>query len=487
MKKDNYKWIALSCTSLGALLSVINGGTLVIALPSIMKELNANFQLILWVLMGYMFLLTILVPTIGRIADMIGRKMLFVAGFAVFTLGSLLCGLSATGVQLLIFRLVQAVGGSLMVANSTPIITDAFPKKELGRALGTNSMVVSVAFSIGPILGGLLIPLGWRYIFLFNVPLGIAGTIWAAVQLKELDVLPAHQKFDWQGTLIFTAAMFAFLMALTFGGFLGWFNPIIDGLFLFSVVMLTVFVFVELRSTHPFLDLRLFKSRLLAFAYGSVLLNGIARGAVTFMLIFFFQGIKGLDPIMSAVLLIPFSLPMIFVAPLSGWLSDKYGSRELSSAGLLISGIGLIGFIAITPVSSNWGLMVWMLIAGIGSGMFFSPNTKCIMQSIPVEKRGIAAGVRTMMANAGTVISIAIAMAIISSTVTPEAMAGLFAGTQVGSRGIAVKEFMGGLRIIFVISLVFSLLAAFISFLRGAEPVWQEKGKTLAADEPEAE
>ncbi len=473
MKKIDYKWIALSCTTLGALFSVLSGTTLVIALPVIMKELHAGMELIMWTLMGYMLALTILVPAIGRIADMIGRKNLFVSGFAIFTISSLLCGFSQSGLELLIFRLIQSVGGSLMVANSTAIVADAFPKKELGKALGINSMVISIASVIGPILGGFLVNIGWRSIFFVNVPIGVIGTLWAWIQLKELDILPEHQKFDWHGSFLFLVGMLSLLIALTFGGFTGWFNIYILSLLVLATILLVRFIWVERQLDEPMLDMQLFKTRVLAFAFGSNLLNGIARGAVTFLLIFYFQGIKGIDPLMAGILLAPFALAMMVVSPFSGWLSDKYGSRILSSIGLFISAIGLIGFMKIGQNTSTAELIVWMIIMGAGSGMFFSPNTSAIMGAVPVEKRGIAAGTRTMMNNAGSVISIAMAMAVISSSISQDALLRLFVGTQVGSQGIAVSHFISGLRTAFTISFIFSLLAAAISYLRGPEPRWE--------------
>ncbi len=473
MKKIEYKWIALSCTTLGALFSVLSGSTLIIALPVIMKDLHAGMEVIIWTLMGYMLALTVLVPAIGRVADMIGRKSLYVSGFAVFTVGSLLCGFANTGMELLWFRLVQAVGGSLLVANSTAIVADAFPKQELGKALGINSMIISIASVVGPILGGFLVNLGWRSIFFFNVPIGIIGTIWAWIQLKELDVLPEHQKFDWNGTILFSVGMLALLVALTFGGFVGWLNGYILGLLLVALILLLVFARVESRLEQPMLDMQLFKIRILGFAFTSNLLNGIARGAVTFLLIFYFQGIKAMDPLTAGILLAPFALAMMVVSPISGWLSDRHGSRELSSIGLLISALGLIGLMRIRPDSSIAELIVWMLIMGAGSGMFFSPNTSAIMGAVPVEKRGIAAGTRTMMNNAGSVISIAMAMAVISSSISQDALLRLFVGTQVGSQGIAVSHFIGGLRTAFAISFAFSLLAAVISYLRGPKPEWR--------------
>jgi EmrB/QacA subfamily drug resistance transporter len=327
MKEDNYKWVALSCTTIGALFSVLSGSTLMIALPVIMKDLNSDMSVVTWTIMGYMLAMTILVPSIGRIADMMGRKKLYVGGFALFTFASLLCGISQNGIQLLAYRMIQSVGGSLMVANSTAIVTDAFPRNELGKALGINSMIISIASVAGPILGGFLIGIGWRSIFYINIPIGIVGTLWAAFQLKEGIIVSEKQRFDLKGTLVFSLGMLSLLVALTFGGFVGWLNIMVIGLIIASVILLWWFVHIENNTSAPMLDLRLLKTRVLAFAYLSTLLNGIARGAVTFLLIFFFQGIKGIDPIMAGILLAPLALSMMIVSPISGYLSDIYGAR----------------------------------------------------------------------------------------------------------------------------------------------------------------
>lgn len=474
MKQDKYKWIALSCTSIGALFSVLSGSTLMIALPVIMKDLNAGMGVVTWILMGYMLSLTILVPSIGRIADMFGRKKLYVSGFTIFTLSSFLCAISQTGIQLLIFRLIQSIGASLMVANSTAIVADAFPKKELGKAMGINSMIISIASIVGPVLGGFLISIGWRSIFYINIPIGIIGTLWAAFQLKESAVEKEKQRFDFKGTITFSTGMLALLIALSIGGFTGWLNGAVIGLLVLAFLLLYLFVHIENKSESPMLDLRLLKNRVLAFAYASNLLNGIARGAVTFLLIFFFQGIKGIDPIQAGILLAPFALSMMVVSPISGFLCDKYGARVLSSVGLLVSAVGLFGMMFITQNTSIMELTIWMLIMGFGSGMFFSPNTSAIMGIVPADKRGIAAGVRTMANNAGSVLSIAISMAIISSSISPQAMQALFIGTQVGAEGIAIGQFVSGLRVAFTISFLFSIIAAVISYMRGTEPKWTE-------------
>jgi MFS family permease len=369
-----------------------------------------------------------------------------------------------------------------MIANSAPIVTDAFPKKELGKAMGINSMVISVASVIGPILGGLLLHYGWRSVFFINVPVGILVSVWAGIQLKELDVLPKNQTFDWSGTITFSVGMLAFLLALSFGGFVGWTNIFIIALFITAVVFSAAFIKIENKVKQPMLDMKLLKTKVLALAFGSNLLNGISRGALNFLLVFYFQGLKGMDPIMAGIMLTPFALSMMIVAPVSGWLSDRYEPRILSGVGLLISAAGLIGFMFITPGMSLIQLSVWMCIMGFGSGMFFSPNTNAIMRAVPVERRGIAAGIRTMMNNAGNVISIGLAMAIISTSIDPHALQGLFAGTQVGSAGIAVGEFISGLRVVFTISFIFSLTAAGISFLKGPQPVWDSEPEVISTE-----
>lgn len=472
MKKDNYKWTALSCTTIGAILSVMSGSTLIVALPNIMKELKTDMNTVTWILMGYMLVITILVPSIGRIADIYGRKKLYVGGFAFFTICSLLCALSQNGMELLIFRLMQAVGGSFMVANSTAIVADAFPKNELGKALGINNMFISIGSVIGPILGGFLVSIGWRDIFYLNLPIGIIGTLWAALQLKETVKHQEGQKFDWPGTITFSVSLLSLLIALTLGSFGGWSNKIVIILFAVSAATMVAFIKIENRTEQPMLDMRLLKTRTLAFAYASNFFNGLARGAVTFLIIFYLQGIKAIDPITAGMFLVPFAASMLIVSPISGCLSDKYGARGMSSIGLLISAAGLLGLMNIKAGTSLFELMFWMFIMGIGSGLFFSPNTNSIMGAVPTNKRGIAAGMRTMLMNAGNVLSIAFSMAIIESSVSPQAMQGLFTGTQVGSQGIAVSAFIGGLRLAFTISFMCSILAAVLSYMRGPDADW---------------
>ncbi len=482
--KIQYKWLALSATSLGLLLGIMTGTALLIALPNIAEGLNAPMIIIIWVLMSYMLSTTVLVPSIGRVADMIGRKRLFVLGAAIFTIASLFAGLSQSGIELLIMRIIQSVGGSLMMANSTAIVTDAFPRGELGMALGINGMVLAVGSAFGPIIGGLLTTaIGWRWIFYMNVPFGALVTIWAWIQIKDIAPIPKGEKFDWLGAVSFTSGMFFLLYALTDGGFGGWTSPIVITFFILSAILIPLFVYIESKVKYPMLDLKLFKTRVQVFAYSSNLMNGIARGALMFLLIFYLLGIKNMDPFTASIYLIPFAVAMMVMAPISGRLSDKYGSRILSTLGLLVTGIGLLGFSIFTRVDMSIAeIIIWGSVVGFGSGMFNSPNTNTIMSMVPPERRGIAAGTRTMMNNAGSLVSIAMAFAILSSGLTPQAMDALFIGAQIGGKGIFVDTFISDLRLAFLISFIISIGAAIISYMRGPTPVWKDSTSSLSRE-----
>lgn len=465
---SSYKWIALSCTTLGALLSALNSNTLIIALPVIARELKVSVGVIVWTLMVYMLAITVLVPAIGRGADIIGRKKLYVSGFAIFTIASLLCGLAQNGWELIAARFIQAVGGSLILACSTAIVADAFPVWQLGTALGINGMVISAGSVVGPVLGGLLTSWNWRWVFFFNIPLGVIGTLWAGKQLREVVKLPEGQTFDWQGALLFLLSFGLILWALTFGEIIGWRSFLIQGSIALGCILLVLFLYVERKTPQPMLDLSLFSKRILVAAYTSLFLSAVARGAVTFLMVFFFQVIWGIDPLKAGIMLTPFAAIMMVIAPMSGSLSDRYGSRELSSLGLLISAAGLYGMARIQLDTSTWQVIFWMLIMGAGSGLFFSPNTNAIMSAVAPERRGIAAGTRTMLNNAGLLISMALGLVLTTASMTPGTMQGLFAGTQVGSHGVSVHLFIAGLHRAFWLSFCISIIAAVVSFMRGA-------------------
>jgi EmrB/QacA subfamily drug resistance transporter len=465
-----YEWTALSVTTLGALLAALQGSALLIALPDILVKLQASFLTIMWVLLGYLLITTALVPVIGRLADMFGRKNLYNAGFVIFTLGSLLAGLGQPqfhGLDVLLFRMLQGVGGALLITNSTAIVTDAFRRGRVGLGLGVNQIAAAAGFVLGPVVGGLLTAISWRWVFLANVPLGVFGTFWGMRRLREPVGLPAHQRFDWLGSLSFTIGLGSFLLALSLIAFPMWGWNVIDALFVVGAIGLVAFLAVELREAQPMMNLRLFINRLFAFANLSNCLNGVARGAVLFLLIFFLQGPYGKDPLTAGLMMAPFGLAFMLIGPLSGYLSDHHGARGLGTAGLLVSAVGLGGLSTITDQTPFWQLAIWMAIMGGGSGFFNSPNTNVIMTSVRPDQRGMAAGIRTMLANTGQMLSIAIAFPLVLAQIPQDVMMKIFIyGGGMGQNHSALNTFLNGLHLAFLISCGVSILAAALSALQ---------------------
>ncbi len=492
-----YEWTALSVTTLGALLASLQGSALLIALPDILVKLQASFLTLMWVLLGYLLITTALVPVVGRLADMFGRKTLYNTGFAIFTLGSLIAGLSQPqfhGADLVGARIIQGIGGALLITNSTAIVTDAFRGGRVGLGLGVNQIAGAAGFLLGPVVGGVLTTISWQWVFLINVPLGLFGTFWGMRRLREPVALPAHQHFDLLGSLTFTIGLGGFLMALSLVAFpmLSW--SVIYALFVIGIVGLIAFVVVELRNPYPMVNLRLFGNRLFAFANLSNLLNGIARGAVLFLLIFFLQGPYGKDPLMAGIMMAPFGAAFMLIGPLSGYLSDHHGARGLGTAGLIISALGLFGMTTITDKTPFWQIALWMAIMGGGSGFFNSPNTNVIMTSVRPDQRGVAAGIRTMLANTGQMLSISIAFPLVLSQIPPDVMMKIFIyGGGMGDNDGALATFLGGLHTAFLISGAISLIAAAASALQpshspraAAAQASQHAPATIAASESQA-
>src|SRR5690348_5637507 len=409
--RDGYQWVALSVTTVGALLASIQGSALLIALPDIMAELHASFFTIMWVLMGYLLVMTVLTPIIGRLADIWGRKRLYNSGFVIFTFGSLVAGIAQPalhGADLIIGRLIQGLGAALLVTNSTVIVTDAFRKGQIGLGLGINQIAGAAGFLIGPIVGGLLTEISWRWVFLFNVPIGIFGAAWGIWRLREPVRPRERQPIDWFGAVSLAVGLAGLLLGLSLMAF-----PILpaattNAILIIGIVFLVLFIAIEPRIKIPLVQLRLFRSRLFALANLSGLLNGIARGAVLFLLIFFLQGPYGQDPLRAGLMLIPFGAAFMLIGPLSGRLSDRIGSRILAPIGLGISAIGLFALTTIDQHTPFWLLATFMAIMGGGSGFFVSPNTNAIMSSVEPHTRGAAAGILNMLNNTGSMLSIAI-------------------------------------------------------------------------------
>src|SRR6266487_2742538 len=471
-QNDGYQWTALSVTTVGALLASMQGSALLIALPSIMADLHATFFTIMWVLLGYLLVTTVLTPVVGRLADMWGRKRLYNSGFAIFVLGSLVAGLAQPqfhGVDLILGRLIQGVGGALLVTNSTAIVTDAFRKGQVGLGLGVNQIAGAAGFLIGPIIGGLLTEFSWRWVFLFNVPFAIFGALWGIWRLREPVRLAGHQHIDWFGAITLTLGLGGTLLALSLLAF-----PLLGQATTYAILAggllgLVLFGVIEPRIKEPLIQLRLFRDRLFLLANLRGLLNGIARGAVLFLLIFFLQGPYGQDPLRAGLLLTPFGLAFMLIGPLSGRLSDKVGSKVLAPVGLGISALGLLGLSTVGPSTPYWLLAIFMALMGGGSGFFVSPNTNAIMSSVEPQRRGAAAGILNMLNNTGQMLSIAIVFPLALSSVPIAAMMQVFIyGGGMSQFPAALAAFLHGLHLAFLVSFALSVVAMIVAALRPA-------------------
>ncbi|MDW5562677.1 MAG: MFS transporter [Methanomassiliicoccus sp.] len=467
--KPGYEWTVLSVTTIGILMSVMQSSALLIALPDMMSALHMGMFTVMWVLLVYMLITTAMVPLFGRLADMFGRKNLYVLGFGVFTLGSLLCVFASPanqGMDLIVYRIVQALGGALVTANGTPMVADAFKANRLGLGLGINGIAAGAGMVMGPVVGGILAPYGWEWIFLYNVPFGILGTVWAYVRLKEPANVPKTPGFDWWGCATFIVGMSSLLLAVSLYSFpMGLSMDTIYALFVIGAVGIAAFIWVELRAKTPMLDLHLFKNPDFAIGCTTSMLNGLTRGAMLFLLIFFLQGPYGQDPLTAGLSLIPMGLAMIVIAPLSGRAADRQGTRPLIVGGLGLMAVSMLGLVFIDHNTPFWWLMVLTLVSGIAGSVFMSPNSKSVMNAAPPERRGIASGTRMMLMNVGSMVSMAVAIPMVMTGLSNEDMTALFLyGGGISSE--ALVTFENGLHQAFLLFLIISLITFGISLLK---------------------
>jgi len=456
-----YKWVVLSNTTIGVLLATVNGTSLMIALPVIFRGIRldplvpSNFPYLLWILMGYMLVLAAVVVTVGRIGDIFGRVKMYNLGFAWFTLGAILLSVvwshGPTGaLELIILRMFQAIGGALLLANSAAIITDAFPAEQLGLALGTNMVAAILGSFLGILVGGLLAQVGWRWVFLANVPIGLFGTVWAYFKLREIGIrIPA--RIDWLGNIAFAGGLGMLLTGFTYAikpyghSLTGWGNPFVLEMIFGGLALLVVFVVVESFVEAPMFRLSLFRIRAFTAGNAAGFLGSVGRGGFQFMLMIWFQGIwlpeHGYDftvtPLWAGIYMLPFMLGFVLSGPLSGRLSDRYGARPFATAGMLISG-AMYGVMILFPADySYWPFAAVMVVSGIGGGLFAAPNTSSIMNSVPARHRGAASGMRVTLANSGMPLSMGLFFTLLivglNSQVPHAMLAGLTAHGVPGS------------------------------------------------------
>lgn len=495
-----YKWIVLTNTTLGMLIATVNASIVIISLPAIFRGIRldplapGNVSYLLWIIMGFLLVSAVLVVTLGRLGDMYGRVKLYNLGFVVFTASSIALSLDPMhggdgALWLIGWRVVQGIGGAMLFANSTAILTDAFPARQRGMALGINQVAAIAGSFIGLVLGGVLAEWDWRAVFWVSVPIGVVGTIWSYASLHELGTR-RRGKLDWPGNITFAVGLSALLAAITYGiqpyggHSTGWTNPWVLGGMIGGVALLVVFCFVEARLDEPMFHIGLFRNATFAGANLAGLMASIGRGGLQFMLIIWLQGIWlplhgysfASTPLWAGIYLLPLTVGFLVSGPVSGYLSDRFGTRLFAAGGLVVVAATFVGLVLLPVNFPYWLFAVLIAVNGIGSGLFSSPNTSAVMGSVPSDQRGVAAGMRGTFFNSGSALSIGIFFSLmiigLASTLPTTLTAGLVA------QGVPqqVAQQIGNL------PPVGSLFAAFLGFnplveLLGPSGVLQKIGR----------
>jgi len=445
-----YKWTVLTNTTLGVIMSSLNANIVMISLPTIFRGLGINpfgsgeFIYLLWILMGYSIVLASVLVTFGRISDIYGRTRMYTWGFIIFTIASILLSIvpdnskNFGALLLIFFRMIQAIGGGFLMVNSTALLTDTFPINERGKALGLNQSAFIVGSVLGLVLGGFLAGYNWHLVFIVNIPFAFAGTIWSIFKLKR-NYEKINLKIDYLGNLTLALGLILISLGFTYvlepydGSQMGWTNPWVIVAFILGLFSIILFIIVEKRTKNPLFDLFLFKIRAFSFGNLSLFFNTLARGAVMFLVTIWLQGIYlplhgypyTQTPFWAGVYLLPMMVGMVSIAPISGHLTDKYGARIFATTGMIVIAISLFLLILLPYNFNIWEFELIMFLNGMGNGLFASPNTTAIMNSISSRHRGTGNGMRMTLSNIGSTISMAIFFSItitVFSQSVPDAM-----------------------------------------------------------------
>jgi EmrB/QacA subfamily drug resistance transporter len=451
-------------------MASLDRNIIIIALPSIASELHTSLITLVWIAIGYWVVTASMLLTFGRLADMFGRVKLYNLGFALFTIGSGLCCVSQTGEQLIVFRIIQAFGAAFIFSNSSAILSDAFSESERGKALGINQISIVVGSIMGLVIGGALTSyFGWRSIFWVNIPIGIFATLWAFSKLKELGTIK-KEKIDWLGNLLFAGGLIVLLVGITFGSF-HLLNIFEITLFISGgISLLVLFYMNEKKVSFPMMDLSLFNLKLFTSSNIAIFFNSLARGAFTFVMVFYLQGpTMLLNPLDSGIYLIPVSLSLAIVAPITGWFFDKYKSQIISQTGLIISAIGFILLTAMGSKISSVDAILPLALIGAGMGIFTSPNRATIMNSVPPNRRGVAAGISTTLVMTGSAFSIGLVFLIFSALLPSESVDVIFSGSadhtsynSIQFNDVNTDKFILSIHVIFIVSALLMISSVLI-------------------------
>ncbi len=460
-RSDSYKWIALSNTTLGVLLATLDASITLIAMPDIFRGIHldplqpANSFYLLWMILGFLVVSSVLIVSLGRLGDMFGRVRMYNLGFLVYTVASLILTVDwmtgrAGAMYLIAFRIVQGIGAAFLLANAAAIITDAFPANQRGMALGINNIVGVSGMFVGLVLGGLLAPIDWRLVFLISVPVGLFGTVWAYLKLEERSI-PRRAPIDWAGNITFALGLILVMVAITYGirpygaDSTGWSNPRTIALLVSGAACLLAFVLVERRVANPMFRLPLFRIRAFTFGTLSTFLSAVSRGGLMFMLIIWLQGIwlpqHGYDfadtPLWAGIYMLPLTLGMLFVGPTSGFLSDRYGARWFATGGMLGAAFSF-ALMLLLPVDFAYLLFALVLfLTGASMGLFASPNRAAVMNSLPAADRGAGGGMNQTFQNSAQVLSVGVFFTLMILGLAAHLPQTLYAGLRARGMGAA--------------------------------------------------
>jgi MFS family permease len=479
---DRYKWIALSNTTLGVLLATLDASITLIAMPDIFRGIHldplvpANSFYLLWMILGFLVVSSVLIVSLGRLGDMFGRVRMYNLGFVIYTVASLILTVDwLTGrsgaLYLIVFRIVQGVGAAFLLANAAPIIADAFPANQRGMALGINNIVGVSGMFIGLVLGGILAPIDWRLVFLISVPVGVFGTVWAYLKLEERSE-PRRVSVDWWGNVTFAIGLVLIMVSVTYGirpwngHATGWSSPRVIALLGAGAACLLTFAVIERRAANPMFRLSLFRIRAFTFGTLSTFLSAVARGGLMFMLIIWLQGIwlpqHGYDftqtPLWAGIYMLPLTIGMLIAGPASGYLSDRFGARGFATGGMVGAALSFV-LLTRLPIDFPYPLFAMVLaLNGISMGMFASPNRAAVMNSLPAQHRGAGGGMNQTFQNSAQVLSVGIFFTLMIAGLAATLPSAMSSGLQANGVPAATAHHVANLPPVSI------LFAAFLGF-----------------------
>ena len=472
-RSSNYKWWVCGAIAIATFSTVVDHGTLGVALPTISDHFDTDLPTVQWVIVGYALAISALLLPMGRLSDVAGRKQVFISGLVIFIIGAALAGISPNVLTLILSKIFQGSGTAMIQATGMAMLISVFPSTERGKALGTHMSVVGAGGVAGPAVAGLIVnELGWRWVFFLNVPMGLVAIIGALVILDKRQLMQDNQTlgFDWRGAALSAGALITFLLALTDGPRSGWGSPHILVALLSFIALLGTFIWWELRTEAPMLDLRLFKRRVFSLGVSAGFLNFLGHSPMRFLMPFYLQAVLGFSPAQMGLILVPNAVAFIIIGPLAGRLSDRYGWRKFTTSGLLLSAAGLFILSRVTETSPLGLAMAGMIIQTLGMGMFQPANNSSILSTLEPARYGVVGGLLNLTRNSGNITSIALATVIVTAVMASHGFAPSLSGVSDTGSAELLGAFTSGVRTTALAVGIVMLVGCVVTFLNVGQP-----------------